>query len=146
MHLKHPPAKVPMMANLHIFHACISDLHSASYPAETCNMWYNHLTSYSMQNLANSNCRSPGFFSNVLLYTLGMPLIVTINLLLYKVFLIPLRTFYINRLSCNQIDLMSVSSSSHLHQDQRVLLNEWKNEFILEKQHKNHKKIRTLKQ
>ena len=94
------------------------------------NVWYNQLTSYSMQSLANSNCRSPGFLSKALLYTLGIPLMVKIDLLLYKVSLLPWRMFYINHLSCYQTDLMSVSPSTHLHQDQRVLLNEWMNEFI----------------
>ena len=51
-----------------------------------------------------------------------MPLMVAIDLLLYKVSLWSRQMFYINYLSFYQTDLMLRSSSRHFHQDQSILL------------------------
>ena len=97
--------------------ACTSDSHPASFPTQLLKLY---LLSCVIQPPYYLFDAKPCQFQwievqdscqTVLIYTLAIPLMMTIDL----------QMFYINRLSCYQIDLISRSSSSYLYQDQSVL-------------------------
>ena len=69
------------------------------------------------KTLPTAIARSPRFLPNDINYKLAMPLIMAIDLLLYKYLRHLGECFHINLLRSYQTVLMSKSSSSHLHQE-----------------------------
>ena len=127
MHSKHPPAKLPLTTDLHIFHALRVQVIRTQPPATADIISSRMCDTTTLLAIRRKTSpipigRSPGFLSNGINLHASNASNDDDRSSIVQSFFITSANVLPNRLSCYQIDVISRSSSSHLHHDQRVLL------------------------